>query len=422
MNCKACGSQIPDGMRFCVNCGAPAPRAELPDPPANAPRPQGVGAVPPVGAPAQDRQTPRQTAYGQGGAQQSFPPYGAAETYQAYGTPVDPPNPYPPYGPQETHPPYGAPVDPQNPYPPYGQPVDPPVPAGPVYVPADGSSGGRKREEHGSGNALKIVLIVLAILALGVAIFFAVLFFMERSRGETENAGAQNSVNIPAALTGEGATEPTRFTEPAATTAEPTTEKPATEPSRTLPPPPVFAKYTPGAYYIPTQGGIRLRSTHSLSGKVYVFLLKGTTVNVTEIWEDPTASDPVVRWWGKTVYRGVTGWFSLYYAVNTDGGSYTYEDDSYVIGAWNTLYGASWYTEKTAQYIRFSFQDGQPALETAGFSGVMNGHITGNLEGVFTMPVYAGGRNVTVKLDLSEAGSGRIAVALPDGVWVEYMR
>ena len=402
MNCKACGSPIPDGMRFCVNCGAPAPRAELSAQPENAPRPQSVGAVPPGAAYAQGA-SPYGAEYGQGGARQGFSPYGAPEAYPPYGPPAAPP---------EANPPYGAP----EPVSPYSAPAAPPVRTGPVYVSADDPSGRGKKGTGGSGSALKIVLIVLAILALGVAIFFAVLFFMERGRGETPNAGGQNSINIPAALTGESETEPVRVTE------APTTQAPSTEPSKTLPPPPVFAKYTPGAYYIPTQGGIRLRSTHSLSGKVYVFLLKGTTVNVTEIWEDPTASDPVVRWWGKTVYRGVTGWFSLYYAVNTDGGSYTYEDDSYAVGAWNTLYGASWYTEKTAQYIRFSFQDGQPALETAGFSGVMNGHITGNLEGVFSMPMSAGGRNVTVKLDLSEAGSGRIAVALPDGVWVEYLR
>lgn len=113
MNCTRCSALVPEGYKFCVNCGAPmsstlpiSPQGEPPPPP-----PQGY---PPPPAQAYQPNYPPP----QGAAPPPYPPQGGY-----------PPQAYPPAGGQPGYPPQGGYPPPQGP--------------GGIHIDADGRGSGR---------------------------------------------------------------------------------------------------------------------------------------------------------------------------------------------------------------------------------------------------------------------------------------
>lgn len=93
-NCPSCGSAVPDGVKFCTNCGTPMPAPAPADfqpavaQPIDVPgfEPQGGqgGFQPPAGQPTQQPyQQPGQQPYGQPGAQQAQGGYQQPQPQQA---------------------------------------------------------------------------------------------------------------------------------------------------------------------------------------------------------------------------------------------------------------------------------------------------------------------------------------------------
>ncbi|MBR5411114.1 MAG: hypothetical protein IK104_10635 [Clostridia bacterium] len=356
MFCKICGAPIKDDGAFCPNCGAPAPR-----PPAEPAPPVNPGP------------TPDPRAYRNAPA--ARPPYQAAPGYPANG---------------------GA--QPRPVYQPAAYPAQP--------APAE--------SEENSGKGLKIALIAVGSLIAVTAAVIAVLYF----------TGVIGSFGKPKETHGEAeaVTEPASADSPA---SEEATEEPSTEEPATLAPPPVMDAYTPGYYFIPTYD-LRLRPNHNTSQNALTKIAQNATVYITEVWENTAAPAKDQHWWGKTSYNGYTGWISLYYASPTEPEPYTYEDDSYVNALWQRLDGKTLYSENKAQTLRFSFSGGTPVLsagpagKTATFTGTLNGHVTGNIDGVFEMPVLVNGRNQTILVDMTEGYNDRVVIRWADGTWTDY--
>lgn len=404
MVCRNCGAELPVEGHFCMRCGAPAAQSM--------PAPAKPGGETPAFYPPQTQSGvflqegsgPRTGAPGQGPWQ--------ANAYAEPGSFSDaayPSGAYRPPVPQQT------PIPPQTgAYPGYY----PPAGGAPAYIPAAPAQPETPKEKH-KGTALKVILIVAALALVIAAVFFAVWYFVLREKApDVTDASAEASSSAEEAVSVMQTTEKT-------TEEEPTTEAPTTEPT-TLAPPPVMAKYTAGKYYIPTKGGLALRPNHAKSGTPFFYMPRGATIIVSEIWEDPSNAAAELRWWGKTTYNGYTGWCSLYYATALSVGDYTYEDDAYVSRAWETVSGV-WKSELTDDVVRLKIENGQILLELGARNGstksvyIMDGHVTGNLDGVILMPVSVGGRTKSViGVDLSQAKNHRLAVRLSDGVWAEY--
>ena len=404
MVCRNCGAELPVGGHFCMRCGAPAAQ-RVPDPA------KPGGNVPPPYPPQtqsggflQEESGPRTGDPGQGTRQPN--------AYAEPGSFSDAA--YPSGG-------YRPPVPQQTPNPPQAGAFPgyyPPAGGAPAYIPAAPAQPEPPKEKR-KGTALKVILIVAALALVIAAAFAAVWYFVLREKApDVTDASAEASASAEEALSVMQTTE-------SATEEEPTTEAPTTEPA-TLAPPPVMAKYTAGKYYIPTKGGLALRRDHAKSGTLYFYIPRGATITVTEIWEDPSNASAELRWWGKTTYNGYTGWCSLYYATALSIEVYTYEDDAYVFDVWKTVSGV-WKSELTDDVLRLKIENGQILLEHGTRNGstksvyVMDGHVTGNLDGRIMMPVTVDGSTGSmIGVDLSQAKNHRIAVKLSDGVWAEF--
>ena len=137
MNCPKCSAMVPEGYKFCVNCGAPMGSTQ-PVPPqgAQAAAPTPPGYPPPQGYPQGDPSQAYPPSYPQG-----YPPpqgYPQGDPSQAY-PPGYPPPQQPGYPPpqQSGYPPQGASPQPQ------GQGGYPPQPPGGIRIDADGRGSGR---------------------------------------------------------------------------------------------------------------------------------------------------------------------------------------------------------------------------------------------------------------------------------------
>ena len=373
MFCKICGAPITDGGAFCPNCGAPAPH-----PPAEQAAPaQPVSQVPP---PVNPGPTPEPRAYQNAPA--ARPPYQAAPGYPANGS-----------------------AQPRPVYQPAAYPAQAPAP------------------EEGSGKGLKIALIAVGSLIVVTLAVVAALYFTGVIGNGTKTDTAHGKAEAVEAVT-----EPATVDEPASAdspASEEATEAPTTEEPATLAPPPVMDAYTPGYYYIPTYD-LRLRPNHNTSQNALTKIAQNATVYITEVWENTAAPAKDQHWWGKTSYNGYTGWISLYYASPTEPEPYTYEDDSYVNALWQRLDGKTLFSENKAQTLRFSFSGGTPVLsagpagKTATFTGTLNGHVTGNVDGVFEMPLLVNGKNQTILVDMTEGYNDRVVIRWADGTWTDY--
>ena len=74
----------------------------------------------------------------------------------------------------------------------------------------------------------------------------------------------------------------------------------------------VDVAYPTGDYLIESDVGLRLREQPTTSSKALITIPDATLVNITETRKIDGASENI--WWGKTTYKGYTGWISLDYA------------------------------------------------------------------------------------------------------------
>jgi uncharacterized protein (TIGR00266 family) len=128
MTCTRCNALVPEGYKFCVNCGAPmsstlpiGPQGEQPPAP-----PQGYPANPPQAnyPPAQAYQPNYPPPQGAAPPPQGYPPQGGYPTPQS----------------QAGYPPQGGGYPPQGPG---GYPPQPPQGPGGIHIDADGRGSGR---------------------------------------------------------------------------------------------------------------------------------------------------------------------------------------------------------------------------------------------------------------------------------------
>lgn len=155
------------------------------------------------------------------------------------------------------------------PYPPY--PPQPPL---------------RNKQDTGKKTLIIVLSVIIAALLL-VAVLLMLLVFNGKDTGgktkETETEAAYDNISP--------------------VYEEEETEAPATQ----------AAKYTPGSYKNMAQSTINLRAEPSKYSTRLLMVGWGAVVNVTEVYEDTSATDETVRWWGKTNVSGYDGWVALYY-------------------------------------------------------------------------------------------------------------
>lgn len=167
----------------------------------------------------------------------------------------------------------------------YGGPYSPPYPPQPAPVQRMGT-----RQSAAEGKDRKTLIIVLSVI-IGALLLMAVLLmvrvFTDNDRKSAEPGNRSASDN-----------------------AAPTYTEPKTEEAAAAQP---AAKYTPGSYKNVTQSTINLRAEPSTYSARLLMVGWGAVITVTEVYEDTTATDETVRWWGKTNVSGYTGWVALYY-------------------------------------------------------------------------------------------------------------
>lgn len=134
-----------------------------------------------------------------------------------------------------------------------------------------------KEEEAKPERSLKLifagVIVALAILAIALGIFFGV-----RSASEPET-----------------------------TTEETTTEVTTTLPASKSP-------YNEGKYSVNTEGkALFFRKDHSKDADTILEIDDKTELDIVEIFHDETADVDDYMYWGKTTYKGHTGWVAMKY-------------------------------------------------------------------------------------------------------------
>ena len=97
------------------------------------------------------------------------------------------------------------------------------------------------------------------------------------------------------------------------TTAAATTVPATTEPATTASQSTSGANSSTGTYVVTADEYLNMRDTHSTSGTSVVRIDKDVTIIITEVWEDTSATDSTLRYWGKTTYYGTEGWVCMYY-------------------------------------------------------------------------------------------------------------
>ena len=74
--------------------------------------------------------------------------------------------------------------------------------------------------------------------------------------------------------------------------------------------------YKPGDYAVNTEGySLKFRKEHNTGSDVYLEISDGTKLTIEEIYHDETAvsSGSDIDYWGKTTYKGYTGWVAMNY-------------------------------------------------------------------------------------------------------------
>jgi hypothetical protein len=74
--------------------------------------------------------------------------------------------------------------------------------------------------------------------------------------------------------------------------------------------------YKLGEYTVSTGGySLKFRDSHDTDGKVYLEIAENTKLEITEIYHDEAAAadGKGIEYWGKTTYKGYTGWVAMNY-------------------------------------------------------------------------------------------------------------
>ena len=94
---------------------------------------------------------------------------------------------------------------------------------------------------------------------------------------------------------------------------ETTTEAPTTVPESTTAPAPK-SPYNPGSYTVNTDGGsLMFRKDHSSDAETILEISDKTELDITEVFFDATAVKDDYMYWGKTEFKGHTGWVAMKY-------------------------------------------------------------------------------------------------------------
>lgn len=127
-------------------------------------------------------------------------------------------------------------------------------------------------------NKIKVILAAAALLMFAVAVAGGIRLGKARATREYEAASAEAS-----RLAAEATTAPEEV-------------------------------YPTGPYMIQTGGyTLLLRESPSRESQDLFDIPDGASINISEVTQDPAASDANYRYWGKTQYEGKTGWVPMHY-------------------------------------------------------------------------------------------------------------
>ena len=292
----------------------------------------------------------------------------------------------------------GAPVGRQD-------PPDPQQNAFSYDAPAPQPSAGKPKK-----GLIVAVAVLLAVLLAGGGTLG---FFLLRDKEEPDDEkDAKAGVHVET----EGRTE-------AGTEAADEAETEAADEAETEAPV-SGAKYEPGNYVNSTASVLNLRADHTTGSAVVGKVGMTANLTVTEVYEDPAAADPTLRWWGKTAANGKNGWIAPYYLTCTDLKNNVYTAQQ-VEALFNRL-GGYYNTLDNKRFGLLSTEDGAPSF-TSGyweseydFRAHTTGGAAGDMNGLLSVELYepANGNPDTIYyeevravllLDLSEAENGRIS-------------
>ncbi len=135
-------------------------------------------------------------------------------------------------------------------------------------------------------------LRLIALAVFGILVLFCIIFGIISGRNaakKAHEAEVSESVSVSES-------------ESAAVTDVPSTEAPS--------------PFKTGEYVVETGGySLKFRKDHSTEGDVYLEIQDTTKLTISEIYHDKAAktSDSGIEYWGKTTYKGYTGWVAMNY-------------------------------------------------------------------------------------------------------------
>lgn len=141
----------------------------------------------------------------------------------------------------------------------------------------------RREKKKEAQRIRKIVIIVYAVLALLCIILGIVVGHKAAVRAREEELSSIQA-------------------EAESTTEEITTEDPS--------------PYKPGEYTVTADGySLKFRKEHTLDSGIFLEISDGTKITIDEIFHDENVASngSTVEYWGKTTYKGYTGWVAMNY-------------------------------------------------------------------------------------------------------------
>lgn len=276
-----------------------------------------------------------------------------------------------------------------------------------------------------------VPIIILSIIIIILAAVLVILFIVPK----LSNSNKEPSTEETLSSTTEASTENISEDE---TTTNPTEENGL-----------IVAKdspYSTGYYRVSSSSGLILRQSQS-KNSVPIFTIPHTErIYISEVYYSPNQPE-TTEYWGKTEYKGYTGWVAMYYTEpdfnssspnKPQSPSYTGDtsalDDiwSKLKGYWNATTANGSYT-----YECFYFDGDKPNRIVSEFYWASEGGPEGKiynvtvLDNIYTVYVevedywsydeYIPGYNYSFQLDLAKRGDNMIRLKLPNSEWKNYV-